>query len=176
MDEEKEEREDRRTVSYHHRCNLRLMLQKIIEERAGHGDFILFDEMNRKPMHWDLVYKPRNISWKDRQIDRLRMWMKKDLSDKVSDICLIILDIEISFILNVSWAFGMIGLMITQGFAFASVAKMMEASGDPEFFRSLQILSAFSFLGLFGIGLGIWWSINSFEGRLLDWLAGKSRK
>jgi len=117
-----------------------------------------------------------NISWFNDKLYRLGRWLRKSWTDKVSDICLIILDIEISFILNVSWAFGMIGLMITQGFAFASVAKMMEASGDPEFFRSLQILSAFSFLGLFGIGLGIWWSINSFEGRLLDWLAGKSRK
>ena len=125
---------------------------------------------------WKKYRMANNISWFNDKLYRLGHWLRKSWTDKVSDICLIILDIEISFILNVSWAFGMIGLMITQGFAFASVAKMMEASGDPEFFRSLQILSAFSFLGLFGIGLGIWWSINSFEGRLLDWLAGKSRK
>ncbi len=125
---------------------------------------------------WKKYRMANNISWFNDKLYRLGRWLRKSWTDKVSDICLIILDIEISFILNVSWAFGMIGLMITQGFAFASVAKMMEASGDPEFFRSLQILSAFSFLGLFGIGLGIWWSINSFEGRLLDWLAGKSRK
>ena len=152
------------------------MLQELIKDRAYRMSYISLDEIHR-PMHWDLVYKSaQDLSWRERKMAQLRRWMKKDLSDKVSDVCLKILDAEISTLIYAGMICGIMGTLYIMVFSFGSAALTLEEVADANTWQALRMMHATTVIGWITMSLVFGYASGFFEESLIGWLNGKYRK